>query len=375
MPEAMSSGAGSTDTFAAEFVLGTLDADERRAANQLLASDEGFADRVRLWERRLGELHLMVEPVEPASDIWQRIKARMPEVQQFAEMIESEPEPEPAEPQPEPKPEAQSEAHAEIHSEWQTETALEPELDPEAEPQAVPELQLETEPEREPQREERQAEASSVPEDTFESLIAALKKPSQKEYAAESEEPIALPAAPAAESEQLVPPAERTAAALPAAAPAPVPPPTWHLPPEQTEEPPIAPPAAPVAALPAGAPAPVPTPSWHLPSEQTEELPIAPAPPFVAPAPAEQIEKVPEPVLPQSGRKAQRSLTRWRIMAVLLFIVLAAMAGLVAAWRFIPDRIPPALQPVELMRLAGIPVPASQPPRKPSPPPESTFEE
>ncbi len=44
----MSSGAGSTDTFAAEFVLGTLDADERRAANQLLASDEGFADRVYL---------------------------------------------------------------------------------------------------------------------------------------------------------------------------------------------------------------------------------------------------------------------------------------------------------------------------------------
>ena len=123
----MNGGAGTTDTFAAEFVLGTLDADERRAANQLLASDEGFADRVRLWERRLGELHLMVEPVEPASDIWQRIKARMPEVQQFAEMIESEPEPEPAEPQPEPKPEAQSEAHAEIHSEWQTETALEPE--------------------------------------------------------------------------------------------------------------------------------------------------------------------------------------------------------------------------------------------------------
>ena len=59
----MNGGAGTTDTFAAEFVLGTLDADERRAANQLLASDEGFTDRVRLWERRLGELHLMVEPV------------------------------------------------------------------------------------------------------------------------------------------------------------------------------------------------------------------------------------------------------------------------------------------------------------------------
>jgi hypothetical protein len=357
----MNGGAGETDTFAAEFVLGTLDADERRAANQLLASDEGFADRVRLWERRLGELHLMVEPVEPASDIWPRIKARMPEVRQFAEMME--PEPEPAEPEPEPKPEPHPEAHAE--PEWQAETALEPE--PELRPEAKPaELQLETESELEPELKERQAEASSVPEDTFESLIAALKKPGHKEAAAQSEQPIAPPAA---ESQQPITPL------VPAGAPAPVPPPTWHLPPEQTEELPVAPPAAPAAALPAGVPAPVPTPSWHLPSEQTEELPIAPAPPFVAPAPAEQIEKVAEPVLPQSGRKAQRSITRWRIMAVLLFIVLAAMAGLVAAWRFIPDRIPPALQPVELMRLAGIPVPVAQPPRKPPPPPESTFEE
>jgi hypothetical protein len=338
----MNGGGGSTDTFAAEFVLGTLDADERRTANQLLASDEGFADRVRLWERRLGELHLMVEPAEPVSDIWQRIKARMPEVRQLAEMME--PEPEPAESQPEPKPEA----HAESHSEWQTETALEPEPEPrpEAEPQSTPGLQLKTESERERELEERQAEASSVPDDTFESLIAALKKPAHNEAGAESEQPIALPAAPAAEAEQLIPPAEPTAAALPAAAPAPVPAPTWHLPPEQTEEPPIAP----------------------------EEPPIAPAPPFVAPAPVEEIEKSGEPVLPQSVRKAQRSLTRWRVLAVLLFIALAAIAGLVAAWRFIPDRIPPALQPVELMRLAGISVPASQPPRKP-PPPESTFEE
>jgi hypothetical protein len=349
VPEAINGGAGSTDTFAAEFVLGTLDADERRAANQLLASDEGFADRVRLWERRLGELHLMVEPVEPASDIWQRIQARMPEVRQSTEMMEPEPEPaEPErEPEPEPEPEPQPETHAELHSEWQTETALEPEPKPQAEvePQSPPELQ--TDPEREPEREESQPEASSVPEDTFESLIAALKKPAHKEEAgAESEQPIALPAAPAAEAEQLIPPEEPTAATLPAAAPAPVPAPTWHLPPEQTDEPPIA----------------------------AEEPPIAPTPPFVAPAPIEEIEKGAEPVLPQSVRKAQRSLTRWRVLAVLLFIALAAIAGLVAAWRFIPDRIPPALQPVELMRLAGIPVPASQPPRKP-PPPESTFEE
>jgi anti-sigma-K factor RskA len=49
---------------AAEFVLGTLDSDERARANERLNSDDQFRDLVRAWERRLGELHLMVEPVE-----------------------------------------------------------------------------------------------------------------------------------------------------------------------------------------------------------------------------------------------------------------------------------------------------------------------
>ena len=258
----------------------------------MLASDEGFADRVRLWERRLGELHLMVEPVEPASNIWPRIKARMPEVRQFTEASEPEPE-------------------------------LQPELQPEAQPQPAPELQPDAEREREPELDQPQKEASSVAEDTFESLMEALQKPVQMEAAAQPEQPIPPPALPAA--------------------PAPV-------------------------------PTAIPAPSWHLPPEQTEEPPIAPAPPFVAPAPVEQIEKDAEAVPPQSVRRAQRSLARWRIMAVLLFLALAAIAGIVVAWRFIPDRVPPALQPIALMRLAGIPVPASQPLRKP-PPPESTFEE
>ena len=52
-----------TDTLAAEYVLGTLDFDERNAAQSLLAQDAAFAAKVKVWERRLGELHLMVEPV------------------------------------------------------------------------------------------------------------------------------------------------------------------------------------------------------------------------------------------------------------------------------------------------------------------------
>jgi len=62
---------------AAEYVLGTLEADERTRANVLLDVDHGFRGLVRVWERRLGELHLMVEPVEPDAKIWERIKGKL----------------------------------------------------------------------------------------------------------------------------------------------------------------------------------------------------------------------------------------------------------------------------------------------------------
>jgi anti-sigma-K factor RskA len=62
------------DALAAEYVLGTLSAEEREQAEALLASDSGFAETVRLWEHRLGELNVMVEAVEPPGDLWERIK-------------------------------------------------------------------------------------------------------------------------------------------------------------------------------------------------------------------------------------------------------------------------------------------------------------
>ena len=67
-----------TDALAAEYVLGTLDADERAVAQALMRADEEFVAKVKQWERRLGELHLMVEPVEPEAGIWERIKSKMP---------------------------------------------------------------------------------------------------------------------------------------------------------------------------------------------------------------------------------------------------------------------------------------------------------
>src|SRR5882672_2252806 len=63
-----------TDGFAAEYVLGTLDADERAQADALILVDPGFAAKVRDWERRLGELNVLVAPVEPPATVWERIK-------------------------------------------------------------------------------------------------------------------------------------------------------------------------------------------------------------------------------------------------------------------------------------------------------------
>jgi anti-sigma-K factor RskA len=62
------------DALAAEYVLGTLSAAEREQAEALLAQDAGFAETVRLWEHRLGELNVMVEAVEPPPELWERIK-------------------------------------------------------------------------------------------------------------------------------------------------------------------------------------------------------------------------------------------------------------------------------------------------------------
>lgn len=65
------------DALAAEYVLGTLDAEERQGATGLLEVDHVFRGTVRIWERRLGELHLMVEPVEPDPKVWERIRSKL----------------------------------------------------------------------------------------------------------------------------------------------------------------------------------------------------------------------------------------------------------------------------------------------------------
>ena len=64
---------------AAEYALGTLDADERAQADAMLLVDPEFAAEVRRWERRLGELNVLVAPVEPQAAVWEKILAGVAE--------------------------------------------------------------------------------------------------------------------------------------------------------------------------------------------------------------------------------------------------------------------------------------------------------
>lgn len=64
---------------AAEYALGTLEPDERAQAAAFLLFDPQFAAQVRLWERRLGELNVLVAPVEPPAPVWEKIRAAVAE--------------------------------------------------------------------------------------------------------------------------------------------------------------------------------------------------------------------------------------------------------------------------------------------------------
>jgi anti-sigma-K factor RskA len=59
---------------AAEYALGTLDADERAQVETMMSVDKDFAVMVEAWETRLGALNQMVGPVEPRPEVWGRIK-------------------------------------------------------------------------------------------------------------------------------------------------------------------------------------------------------------------------------------------------------------------------------------------------------------
>ena len=59
---------------AAEFALGTLDAEERAQVEAMMAADTDFTAMVQAWEFRLGVLNQMVGSVEPRPEVWERIR-------------------------------------------------------------------------------------------------------------------------------------------------------------------------------------------------------------------------------------------------------------------------------------------------------------
>ena len=270
----MSQALGDTDldALAAEYVLGTLGADERTHAQALLVIDDGFAAKVRMWERRLGELHLMVEPVDPDAQIWARIKDKFPG-----------------------NPQASASAQA------AAEDAKAPAPDAAAPTAAAPAAPA----------------GAAAPADVVAPAITPADTPTP---AAAAPSVSSLPAAPT------LPAAATVAVAPPAPAPAPP--------------------------IPAAKPAPV--------TAAAAPFPSAPRAPLVAGD--------------ERADAIRRRVGRWRAFSAFMTLIVIAIGGLVAAWRFVPERVPPMLQPVEALRAVGIAINAG-PPKRPPAPPESRYDE
>jgi hypothetical protein len=282
----MTGDPGQNDALAAEYVLGTLDFEERGQAQALLGTDENFAAKVKVWERRLGELHLMVEPVEPDGRIWERIKVKVPQAQPGPEITPAEPKPQ----------------------ESRQETPQQPAPQSSTTPSPTP--------------------AAPTPSTLALSAIeSALSSPDKAPATTAGVTPAPSLTAPSD--------AATRARAEPSPAPKLVPP---VLSPAQPPAP-----AAPVL-TPGGT---------RAPSAER----------------ADARDQVADLVA-----KMGRRVGRWRAFAVLMTLLVLAVAALLAAWRFVPERVPPQLQPVELMRLVGVSVGAGPAPRPPAPP-ESQFDE
>jgi anti-sigma-K factor RskA len=71
---------------AAEYVLGTLDGEERAQVEMMMSVDPEFKLVVEQWERRLGELHAMVGAVEPADEVWSKIRTAVTAIKPDAAM-------------------------------------------------------------------------------------------------------------------------------------------------------------------------------------------------------------------------------------------------------------------------------------------------
>jgi anti-sigma-K factor RskA len=60
---------------AAEYVLGTLDAEERARVEDIMRDDPAFAVLLGGWERRLGSLAALTASIEPRTALWDKIRS------------------------------------------------------------------------------------------------------------------------------------------------------------------------------------------------------------------------------------------------------------------------------------------------------------
>src|SRR5690242_20181206 len=72
---------------AAEYALGTLDADERAQVETMMAADPEFTAMVQSWEFRLGVLNQMVGSVEPRPELWERVRTAVGHSPQQAPLV------------------------------------------------------------------------------------------------------------------------------------------------------------------------------------------------------------------------------------------------------------------------------------------------
>jgi anti-sigma-K factor RskA len=59
---------------AAEYALGTLDADERAQVETMMSVDKDFTAVVHAWDQKLGVLNQMVGSIEPRPEVWEKIR-------------------------------------------------------------------------------------------------------------------------------------------------------------------------------------------------------------------------------------------------------------------------------------------------------------
>ena len=89
---------------AAEYALGTLDANERAQVETMMSVDKDFTALVVAWEHKLGALNQMVGSVEPRPEVWERIRADVGRTTQQSHIVLPEPATRPVAPEVEAAP-------------------------------------------------------------------------------------------------------------------------------------------------------------------------------------------------------------------------------------------------------------------------------